>query len=434
MTRWIPVAVSLAALLCAAAPAAAQARIYLARTESCTPACTGSITAIDPAALTVRDVVSVPVEIDSQPYLSPDGRLLVWFAGVDSGAPYRLVIHDVVTRGLTVIPWALPVPGHTLGNPRRPELYVPAGFDMLSLTASGTRVLASPAACIRSRQPEAVSADGRRLLATCIDGTFAYLTFVVDLDTQQVVWQAGGFWLAVLSADGEFIYRHQSNLISRVSIASGTTTAQVTGPAINAANYLHVEPGTGRLLAIGTTEARIYTPDTLQPLASWATPWSAPGLTNVASLAIEPSSGRLFITAGSGVSAAAAPFGEYHVIATDAGTALVSASAGARGIPDVGWVVTAPVPPAPVSLQAMVAAGSATLSWSASPSTTATTRYVLEAGSAPGLNDIIAGLDLGPQTSLAASGVPPGRYHVRVRAGNYTGLSAPSNDVLVQVP
>lgn len=434
MTRWMSVALGLAALLCPAVPAAAQARIYLARTESCTPACTSSITAIDPAALALREVVSVPVEIDSQPYLTPDGGLLVWFAGAYRGAPYRLVIHDVVTRGLTVIPWAWPVAGVTFGNPRRPELYAAAGDALVALTAGGTRSLVSPAACLRSRQPEGVSADGRRLLATCSDSALAFLTFVIDLDSQQVVWQAGGFWLGVFSADGEFLYRQQSNLISRVSLASGTTTAQVTGPVTNAANYLHVEPGTGRLLAIGTTEARIYTPDTLQPLASWATPWSAPGFTNVASLAIEPSSGRTFIAAGSGVGAAGAPFGEYHVIATDTGTALVSASAGARGIPDVGWVVTAPVPPAPASLQALVAAGSATLSWSASPSTTATTRYVLEAGSAPGLNDIIAGLDIGPQTSFAASGVPPGRYHVRVRAGNYTGLSAPTNDVVVQVP
>lgn len=434
MTRWMSTAGVLAALLCSALPAAAQTRIYLARTESCTPSCTSRITALDPAALAVRDVVSVPVEIGSHPYLTPDGRLLVWFAGAYSGAPYRLVIHDVVSRELTVIPWAWPVPGNTLGNPRRPELYAAAGDALVALTAGGTRSLVSPAACLRSRNPEAVSADGRRLLATCSDSTLAFLTLVIDLDTQQVVWQADGFWLGVFSADGEFLYRQQSNLISRVSLAGGATTAQVTGPVTNAANYLHVEPGTGRLLAIGTTEARLYTPDTLQPLASWTTPWSAPGFTNVASLAIEPSSGRTFIAAGSGVGAAGAPFGEYHVLATDTGSPVVSASAGARGIPDVGWVILAPVPPAPLSLQATVAAGSATLSWSASPSTTATTRYVLEVGSAPGLNDIIAGLDVGLQTSFGASGVPPGRYYVRVRAGNYTGLSAPSNEVVVQVP
>ncbi|MEZ5292394.1 MAG: fibronectin type III domain-containing protein [Vicinamibacterales bacterium] len=63
-----------------------------------------------------------------------------------------------------------------------------------------------------------------------------------------------------------------------------------------------------------------------------------------------------------------------------------------------------------------------------------TTRDVMEAGTAPGRSDIVAALDVGLQTSLTASGVPPGTYYVRVRAGNYTGLSAPSNEVAVTVP
>lgn len=59
---------------------------------------------------------------------------------------------------------------------------------------------------------------------------------------------------------------------------------------------------------------------------------------------------------------------------------------------------------------------------------------MLEVGSAPGRSDIFTGLDVGLQTSFAASGVPPGRYYVRVRTANDTGVSAPSNDVVVQVP
>ena len=50
------------------------------------------------------------------------------------------------------------------------------------------------------------------------------------------------------------------------------------------------------------------------------------------------------------------------------------------------------------------------------------------------LTDIFGGLDVGLQTSFAASGVPPGTYFVRVRAGNDTGISAPSNEVVVTVP
>ena len=37
-------------------------------------------------------------------------------------------------------------------------------------------------------------------------------------------------------------------------------------------------------------------------------------------------------------------------------------------------------------------------------------------------------------TSFGASSVPPGTYYVRVRAGNYTGLGAPSNEVVLAMP
>lgn len=93
-----------------------------------------------------------------------------------------------------------------------------------------------------------------------------------------------------------------------------------------------------------------------------------------------------------------------------------------------------PAPWAPTSLASTVDGRAVTLSWSAGGPPAAISRYVLEIGSAPGLSDIFSVLDVGLQTSFSASAVPPGRYYVRVRAGNYTGLSAPSNEVVVQVP
>jgi hypothetical protein len=93
-----------------------------------------------------------------------------------------------------------------------------------------------------------------------------------------------------------------------------------------------------------------------------------------------------------------------------------------------------PAPAPPVAQGPVVSVSSVQFSWVPGGPPAAVTRYVLEAGSAPGLGDIIAGLDVGLQTSFAASGVPPGRYYVRIRAGNYTGLSAPSNEIVVTVP
>ena len=64
---------------------------------------------------------------------------------------------------------------------------------------------------------------------------------------------------------------------------------------------------------------------------------------------------------------------------------------------------------------------------------TAVTGYGLEAGSPAGLADVLT-TDLGPTPSFAASGVPPGRYYVRMRALNGNGASTPSNEIVVNVP
>lgn len=110
---------------------------------------------------------------------------------------------------------------------------------------------------------------------------------------------------------------------------------------------------------------------------------------------------------------------------------------GSGDLPSDWWprsIVVASPPRAPTSLAALVTGGLVSLTWGVGGAPATVSRYVLEVGSAPGLTDIYAGLEIGGQTSVSASGVPAGRYYVRVRAGNYTGLSAPSNEVLVQVP
>jgi hypothetical protein len=94
---------------------------------------------------------------------------------------------------------------------------------------------------------------------------------------------------------------------------------------------------------------------------------------------------------------------------------------------------TPTVPAAPVALTPVVRGSVVQLSWMAGPSGAAATRYVLDVGSAPGLSDLVTGLDVGLQTSFAASSVPAGRYYVRVRAGNAAGLGAASSEAIVRV-
>lgn len=85
----------------------------------------------------------------------------------------------------------------------------------------------------------------------------------------------------------------------------------------------------------------------------------------------------------------------------------------------------------PQSLTASVLGRRVTLNW-VSPSTPGATYYELVVGSAPGLTDI-GTLVLGLQATYAVDNAPPGRYYVRVRAGNARGPGAESNEVVVLV-
>ena len=87
-------------------------------------------------------------------------------------------------------------------------------------------------------------------------------------------------------------------------------------------------------------------------------------------------------------------------------------------------------PGAPVGLVATVTGGTVVLSWNAASGSPAT--YVLEAGSAAGLSNVLVS-DLGSvATSLSAS-APPGSYYVRIRAKNSCGTGPASNEILVTV-
>lgn len=148
---------------------------------------------------------------------------------------------------------------------------------------------------------------------------------------------------------------------------------------------------------------------------------TGPGLANIASLALAAGS-LTFQTA-------AVPPGTYFVrvrARNDGGTSGPSNEA--------VLVVAAPTPGAPTSLSAAVAPGGiVTLTWNAPVTGSTVTGYRLEAGSAAGLANLAAmTLAAGP-TTFATSGVPPGRYYVRVRALSTGVAGAPSNEVVVVV-
>jgi hypothetical protein len=98
----------------------------------------------------------------------------------------------------------------------------------------------------------------------------------------------------------------------------------------------------------------------------------------------------------------------------------------------VGATACSGAPAAPLGLTGSASGGTVTLAWSAPSGGCALSSYVLQAGSAAGLNDL-ANAATGTGTSYTATGVPSGSYFIRVRAQNASGLSAASNEVVVTV-
>ena len=90
------------------------------------------------------------------------------------------------------------------------------------------------------------------------------------------------------------------------------------------------------------------------------------------------------------------------------------------------------VPPErPFNLAADVTGSTVRLSWAAPSIGTGPFQYVIEVGSGPGLSNIVVAASAVPE--LAAMGVAPGVYYVRVRAVGVAGTSPVSNEIAVVV-
>ena len=87
------------------------------------------------------------------------------------------------------------------------------------------------------------------------------------------------------------------------------------------------------------------------------------------------------------------------------------------------------VPAPPTGLAAVVSGSTVALTWQSGGGSGHT--YWLEAGSAPGQRDLGAWPSVAPR--LTATGVPAGRYWVRVRAAGADGVSGPSNELDLRV-
>jgi hypothetical protein len=86
----------------------------------------------------------------------------------------------------------------------------------------------------------------------------------------------------------------------------------------------------------------------------------------------------------------------------------------------------------PTNLTASVNGNTVVLTWTPPATGDPVGAYVIEAGSAPGLANL-ANVVISATPSLTVPGVPNGTYYVRVRAANNSGVSPPSNEIVVVV-
>ncbi len=91
------------------------------------------------------------------------------------------------------------------------------------------------------------------------------------------------------------------------------------------------------------------------------------------------------------------------------------------------------VPGAPTSVTTERRAGGLTLLWHAPIRGPRPLRYVLFAGTGPGLSNLASGIDVGGGTLIHVPAVGPGTYYIRLRAIGVSGLGPVSHEAMVTV-
>lgn len=166
---------------------------------------------------------------------------------------------------------------------------------------------------------------------------------------------------------------------------------------------------------------------------SWDSP--SPGGGPVAEYVVaggsQPQSSEFVFSVGPAraVSAIVAP-GTYHVRVHARNP--IGASPASN---EVSFTVAPPTPPnPPTGFTANVQGSTVTLTWQAPASGDPPLSYIIEAGTAPALVNILV-YDFGsPATQAVFTNVAAGAYHVRLRTRGAAGVSAPTADIAIVVP
>ncbi|MGD9904201.1 MAG: fibronectin type III domain-containing protein [Vicinamibacterales bacterium] len=413
------------AALALAREGAAQTTLYLrtlAEDLPCAdPSCQAQLltAAVDPPV--VRSVVDIDDRAPAT-YVFPDGSLT---AGLRDSSTDRaaIVVRNTATGATAVVP--APRASTLIGNPVRPEVYFNDEQGPLAATFSGLRRLTPPACATASAsQAISVSADGRRVAYFHQCSAVFSGVIVIDTNSGATVGTLPGLVGGSLSDDGTTLYSAYLTYLRRYNATTGAVLAEVDFSPQTPSMPV-VDPNSGAVLvglddlgfggSVYDANLQFMQGSTAFRNGSW---WFDPNRPRAFALTTHRFNQTLVLEG-------------VRIVDTATWTTMLDVQLGPG---PRASMVAAFVPAVTGTLTAHVAGSAVSLSWTEGGPAATVSRFVLEVGSAPGLSDIFAGLDVGLRTSFSAAGVPPGTYYVRVRAGNYSGLSAPSNEVVVTVP
>jgi hypothetical protein len=420
MARWLLAAVVIGLGVVSPGSSAAQTMFLQVSTPCGEASCLERrfTVSLDPLGVTAERLVasgSLPT------YVTPDGRFGVVVAR-PSSATSAFAVSDLVAGGS----FEVVVPGvrEFVGSPVRTELYASDASGVLALSVAGLRRFAFVPCGPVGLTPESISGDGSRVAFSCGSSGQVYVFNTISGNLVGAL-PATSF---ALDADGSHGYAIGGvpTRLRRLDVATATEVAQAAVTPGASTYEAVVDPRTGRVvLHEGEFAARLFDPalQFLRFIAGGPGTWT-----------FDPSRARAYQAGGRWVenSWGLPPYCQFSVTVVDAESWTPAGSATTTGYtcPAASYAFT---PAPPTNLAGTVAGSTVALSWAASAPAASVTRYVLEAGSAPGLANI-ATFGVGLQTALSVGAVPPGTYYVRVRAANYVGTSLPSNEVVVVVP
>jgi hypothetical protein len=299
------------------------------------------------------------------------------------GSTYFFVVRAYDSRGFLGEPSneaTITLPNQAPSLPNPGDLVAPAG--PVSAPFTGT-----------DPDGDALSYSMTGLSGLTIDATTGVIS--------GFLYPPGTHTLTITATDGHL----QSQRTFRLTVVG----AACPGPPAAATLLAPVVSGNGVTLS--------WTPPTggIAPLSYVIQAGSTPGQSNIASIDLGVAT-TISATVGNG---------QYFV-------RIASRNAcGDTASNERSFTVGPPPPNAPTGLTFTRSGSQVTLMWNAASG--GPTSYVLEAGSAAGLSNLVS-FNTGSTATTFSANAPPGRYFVRIRAANLNGLSGASNEVIIDVP